>query len=125
MVRVRAIRRRGRSGVGRGAAVAAAAALVALGGAAAPASAASAAKSNDAKTTTPIKHVVVIFDENISFDHYFATYPNAANTDGTTFVASPKTPKVNNLASAKLLKKNPNQYAPQRLSPSQALTCDQ
>ena len=34
-------------------------------------------------TTTPIKHVVVIFDENISFDHYFGTYPNAANTDGT------------------------------------------
>jgi phospholipase C len=26
-----------------------------------------------------IKHVVVIFDENISFDHYFGTYPNAAN----------------------------------------------
>jgi phospholipase C len=32
-----------------------------------------------------IKHVVVIFDENISFDHYFGTYPNAANTGGTTF----------------------------------------
>ena len=29
--------------------------------------------------TTPIKHVVVIFQENVSFDHYFATYPNAAN----------------------------------------------
>ena len=28
-------------------------------------------------TTTPIKHVVVIFQENISFDHYFGTYPNA------------------------------------------------
>ena len=26
-----------------------------------------------------IKHVVVIFDENVSFDHYFATYPVAAN----------------------------------------------
>ena len=24
---------------------------------------------------TPIKHVVVIFQENVSFDHYFATYP--------------------------------------------------
>jgi phospholipase C len=34
-------------------------------------------------TTTPIKHVVVIFDENVSFDHYFGTYPNATNTDGT------------------------------------------
>ena len=26
-------------------------------------------------TTTPIEHVVVIFGENISFDHYFGTYP--------------------------------------------------
>ena len=32
---------------------------------------------------TPIKHLVVIFQENVSFDHYFGTYPNAANTDGT------------------------------------------
>jgi len=24
---------------------------------------------------TPVKHLVVIFDENVSFDHYFATYP--------------------------------------------------
>ncbi len=36
-------------------------------------------------TATPIKHLVVIFDENVSFDHYFGTYPFAANTDGTTF----------------------------------------
>ena len=28
-------------------------------------------------TTTPIKHLVVIFQENVSFDHYFATYPKA------------------------------------------------
>ena len=34
------------------------------------------------RTATPIKHVVVIFQENVSFDHYFGTYPNAANTDG-------------------------------------------
>jgi phospholipase C len=32
--------------------------------------------------TTPIKHVVVIFQENVSFDHYFGTYPQAANTSG-------------------------------------------
>lgn len=25
------------------------------------------------KTATPIKHLVVIFQENVSFDHYFAT----------------------------------------------------
>ena len=34
------------------------------------------------RTATPIKHLVVIFDENVSFDHYFGTYPFAANTDG-------------------------------------------
>jgi phospholipase C len=32
-------------------------------------------------TTTPIKHVVVIFQENVSFDHYFGTYPYANNPD--------------------------------------------
>ena len=30
---------------------------------------------------TPIEHVIVIFQENVSFDHYFGTYPNAANDD--------------------------------------------
>ena len=35
-----------------------------------------------AATTTPIEHVVVIYSENISFDHYFGTYPNALNKDG-------------------------------------------
>ena len=29
-----------------------------------------------------IQHLVVIFQENISFDHYFATYPRAANPPG-------------------------------------------
>ena len=33
-------------------------------------------------TTTPIKHVVVIFQENVSFDHYFGTYPDATNPAG-------------------------------------------
>ena len=31
-----------------------------------------------ATTATPIKHLVVIFQENVSFDHYFGTYPVAA-----------------------------------------------
>jgi phospholipase C len=48
-------------------------------------------------TKTAIKHVVVIFGENISFDHYFGTYPNAANTDGKSFTAAAGTPKANNL----------------------------
>ena len=30
-------------------------------------------------TATPVKHLVVIFDENVSFDHYFGTYPDALN----------------------------------------------
>jgi len=34
-------------------------------------------------TATPIKHLVVIFDENVSFDHYFATYPHALNRAAT------------------------------------------
>src|ERR1700754_1453990 len=123
MFSTRAVKRPGRKTAGRAMALVAASAAVTLGGSVAPASAASGAADNSGNTTTPIKHVVVIFGENESFDHYFATYPNAANTDGTTFVPSSKTPKVDNLASAKLLKKNPNQYAPQRLSPSQALTC--
>src|SRR5260370_27325957 len=52
-----------------------------------------------ARTATPIKHVVVIFQENVSFAHYFGTYPNALNLSGETpFTASPRTPSVNNLA---------------------------
>ena len=34
-------------------------------------------RDHDFRTATPIKHVVIIFQENISFDHYFATYPKA------------------------------------------------
>jgi phospholipase C len=77
-----------------------------------------------APTSTPIKHVVVLFDENESFDHYFGTYPNAANTDGSTFHAKPGTPKVNGLTPA-LLEHNANSYNPERLTHSEALTCDQ
>jgi phospholipase C len=54
--------------------------------------------SDDARTATPIKHIVVIFQENVSFDHYFGTYPKAMNLSGETpFSASQHTPKVNNL----------------------------
>jgi phospholipase C len=77
-----------------------------------------------ARTATPIKHIVVLFDENVSFDHYFGTYPNAANTDGSPFHAAKGTPKVNGLT-PQLLTANPNSDNPQRLTPSQALTCDQ
>ena len=66
-------------------------------------------------TATPIKHLVVIFQENVSFDHYFGTYPHAANTDGSPFYASPSTPTVNGLSGA-LLTNNPNLGNPQRLN---------
>jgi phospholipase C len=87
-------------------------------------SALTAAEWSPVRTATPIQHVVVLFDENISFDHYFGTYPKAANTDGTKFTAKRHTPKVNGLTK-KLLTDNPNQYNPQRLTHEQALTCDQ
>jgi phospholipase C len=96
------------------------------GNAAAPGSsvAATAAVASGAATTTPIKHVVVLFDENISFDHYFGTYPFAQNQPGEPqFTAKPNTPTVNGLNST-LLDANPNLNNPQRLSPNQALTCD-
>ena len=75
----------------------------------------------------------MIFDENESFDHYFGTYPYAANTDGTPFHAKPGTPTVNGLYTkitksgpvGPLLTSNPNEYNPQRLTHSEALTCDQ
>ncbi len=105
-------------------AMAAAVAFAAAGGTA-PATAAPAHPGHGGGTATPIKHVVVIYDENVSFDHYFGTYPQAANTDGTPFTAARHTPKADNLLTAGLLKNNPNEYAPQRLSASQLLTCDQ
>jgi len=87
-------------------------------------------------TTTPIKHVVVIFQENVSFDHYFGTYPKALNLSGeTSFTASPRTPKVNNLANpldvnhdfkplagVDLLNNNPNSVATNPISPVPAMT---
>lgn len=65
---------------------------------------------NAAKTATPIKHLVVIFNENRSFDHYFATYPYATNPAGEpVFKAVANTPKVNNLvANPTLLSMNGN-----------------
>jgi phospholipase C len=76
-------------------------------------------------TTTPIEHLVVIFDENVSFDHYFATYPVAANPAGEpAFTAAAKTPAVDGL-SASLLTDNGNLSNPMRLDRSDAMTCDQ
>ncbi|WP_082683325.1 phospholipase C [Fictibacillus sp. FJAT-27399] len=78
----------------------------------------------DLDTKTPIKHVVVLFGENVSFDHYFGTYPHAKNPDGEPkFTAKPNTPSVNGL-SKELLTNNPNQFNPKRLSRAQAVTDD-
>ncbi|MDL9978110.1 phospholipase C [Microbacterium sp. ASV49] len=107
--------------------IAAGAALAVAGLAIGGASAASAQQPADrsAQTQTPIKHVVVIFGENVSYDHYYGTYPQAANTDGTTFTAAAKTPRNDNLVTSGALTSNPNVYLPSRLTPAQAATCDQ
>ncbi|HXA43167.1 MAG TPA: alkaline phosphatase family protein [Candidatus Solibacter sp.] len=83
------------------------------------------ADPNAVATTTPIKHLVVIFQENVSFDHYFGTYPSATNPAGEpAFHAKKDTPTVNGLNAA-LLQHNPNSSNPQRLDRTQNQTCDQ
>src|SRR5438105_7496446 len=78
-----------------------------------------------ARTATPVKHLVVIFQENVSFDHYFGTYPVAANPKGEpVFSAKSGTPAVSGLSPA-LLTTNPNEGNPQRIDRRGALTCDQ
>jgi phospholipase C len=79
----------------------------------------------------------VIFGENVSFDHYFGTYPNAANlsSDAVKFTAAAGTPTniANFVSSADLLTANPNLNIangasatnPFRLDPNQAGTNDQ
>ena len=103
-----------------------------LGGAVAPASV---GEGRAAATATPIKHLVVIYNENVSFDHYFATYPSATNPSGEPpFRAAPGTPWVSNLLTAHLLTNNPNFSNPAngagaanpfRLDRSEAATADQ
>src|SRR5580704_7444838 len=73
---------------------------------------------------TPIKYVVVIFDENNSFDHYFGLYPKAANPQGQPpFIPAAGTPAVNGLSGA-LMERNPNGVNPFRLDRTQNVTCD-
>jgi Phosphoesterase family len=84
------------------------------------------ANNHDPQTTAiPIQHFVVIFQEKVSFDHYFGTYPYATNPPGRpAFHAAPHTPAVNGLTPT-LLTNNPNATNPPRLDRSEALTCDQ
>ncbi len=81
------------------------------------------------KTRTPIRHLVVIFQENASFFNYFATYPIAGNpTNGTSpppqFEARPGTPSVNGLDNT-LANYNPNLVNPFRIARLDSYTCDQ
>jgi phospholipase C len=77
----------------------------------------------DSMTTTPIKHLVVLFQENVPFVRYFGTYPHALNPPGEPpFVAKPDTPTVNGLTQA-LLTANPNSANPRRLDRTQQNVC--
>ena len=105
----------------------------ALGPSVAPAFAASKPAPKAGLTATPIQHLVVIFQENVSFDHYFGTYPIAQNPAGEPhFHARPGTPTVNGYTPA-LLNNNPNLNPangtgatnPFRLDRTQAVTADQ
>jgi phospholipase C len=83
------------------------------------------AQAGAGATATPIRHLVVIYDENVSFDHYFATYPKAANPFGEpVFTPKPGTPSVDGLQGA-LLTQNPNLAQPFRLDRADFKTCDQ
>ena len=49
-------------------------------------------------TSTPIKHLVVMFQENVSFDDYFGIYPNALNPQGKSdCTAAPNVSSLNDL----------------------------
>ncbi len=104
-------------------------------------------------SSAAIKHIVVIYGENVSFDHYFGTYPQASNPAGETpFTAAtaasaaasstalPATPTniSNYISTPALLTANPNLNVkntatatnstaanPFRLDPAQAGTNDQ
>ena len=83
--------------------------------------------------STPIRHLVVIFQENVSFDHYFGTYPYATNPSGEpAFTPLVGTPQVNGIFGT-LSTINPNLNPangagatnPFRLDRSQSATSDQ
>ncbi|HUJ46857.1 MAG TPA: alkaline phosphatase family protein [Rhizomicrobium sp.] len=86
-------------------------------------------------TATPIKHVVIIYQENVSFDHYFGTYPHAANPVGEPKFHARKDTQtdINTVENAGLLTGNPNLNPlngtgaanPFRLDFTQVATADQ
>jgi phospholipase C len=86
-------------------------------------------------TATPIKHVIVVFQENVSFDHYFGTYPVAANSTAgePVFKAASDTPAINGLLTGPAAPPNnptlnvagTGTIQPFRLGRNQATTCDE
>lgn len=65
---------------------------------------------------TPIKHLIIIFQENISFDHYFGSYPFAKNLEGEIpFYRITNTNSIDGLTST-LLYNNTNLSNPFRMS---------
>ena len=75
-------------------------------------------------TTTPIKHLVVIFQENVSFDHYFGTYPHTNNLLSTKGAGGKGNLLTNNPnTDAQGHQVNPRRYDPSNLN--DILTCDQ
>jgi|KBSSwiStaDraftv2_1062776.scaffolds.fasta_scaffold00564_14 phospholipase C len=91
--------------------------------------------ASEPAAATPIKHVIVIFQENVSFDHYFGTYPFAANnTPGEpVFRAAEGTPAINGLLTGPAAPPNnptlnvagTGTIQPFRLGRNQATTCDE
>ncbi|PRG55435.1 phospholipase C [Burkholderia gladioli] len=96
---------------------------------------ASTVSSQDAlQTATPIKHLVVIYGENVSFDHYFGSYPNATNPAGEpAFTPAAGTPGINGLTGTLLTangnftntQNGTNAANPFRLDRTQAASADQ
>lgn len=62
---------------------------------------------------TPIQQAVVIFGENISFDHYFGTYPNPQTLLARRVSPFSPIPSVNGLIPA-LLTNNPSQITQEK-----------
>ena len=109
--------------------------LAALAGSVVATGAAFPSLAHAPSATTPIKHIIVIFQENVSFDHYFATYPFAANSTvgEPRFDAAPGTPSVNGLLTGPAAPPNnatlnvagTGTIQPFRLGRNQATTCDE
>ena len=81
---------------------------------------------NNTTTATPIEHLIIIFQENVSFDHYFGSYPHAENLDGEIPFYASNTPSINGLTKS-LLYNNTNLNDPFRMSKDDAKTvasCD-